>query len=96
QRGGFIENVYTLKLNNMSNQAGYFSLSIATQAGFEIDSKRRVYLEAGEVYTLPLRVRLPVGQARRGQYQIEVAASAVGDNNVSASQATVFYTPGAS
>ncbi|MCV6626479.1 MAG: cytochrome c oxidase accessory protein CcoG, partial [Cellvibrionaceae bacterium] len=92
QRGGFIENVYTLKLNNMSNQAGYFSLSIATQAGFEIDSKRRVYLEAGEVYTLPLRVRLPVEQARRGQYQIEVAASAVGDNNVSASQATVFYT----
>lgn len=55
--GREIENTYMLKINNMSDSTRYFSVHLQEKEGFVLKGWKRVEVEKGEVFSLPVSVR---------------------------------------
>lgn len=55
-RSGEVQNVYTVKINNMDNSTHSYDISVEGDYDFEIKRYRPVPIEAGEVFTVPVRV----------------------------------------
>jgi cytochrome c oxidase accessory protein FixG len=89
---GQVENVYVVKLNNMSERERLVDLFVSGEAGFRINSRSQVLLEPGEVLALPVRIRLPVNQVVVSAQDIELHAWSDGEHL--ASQKTRFLGPG--
>jgi polyferredoxin len=96
-KGNDIENVYTVKLNNMSNQAQTYELSVTGDVNYQLHSRTHVYLEAGEIFTLPLRISAAKTQFRYSKNPIKITARATSSTgtitNTVASQKSWFYAP---
>lgn len=56
---GSIENTYQIKILNMSQQTNQYSLSVEGYEQSEIKGDTTFTIEAGDVLTLPLRVKIP-------------------------------------
>lgn len=56
---GSIENTYQLKILNMSQQINQYTLSIEGYSQSEIQGDTEFTIEAGEMLTLPIRVKIP-------------------------------------
>ena len=63
-----IENVYTLKVINMDERGHVFRISASGMEGMEfINRQGDITVQAGEVYNLPVRIRIdPVYLERAG------------------------------
>jgi len=92
-RGEFIENVYTVKLNNMSDTAETFILSIQANNTYQIRGRRRVYLESGEVFTIPIRVAALKDSLIQSKNEISIVASGELKPEIQAMQNTLFFAP---
>lgn len=92
-RNGYIENVYLVKLNNMMDHTDTFTLSVRGDRAYKIRGNKSVYLEAGEVFTLAVRLVLKKEylQASRGIVYLRAQSSAFPE--VVAEQKTVFMGP---
>jgi len=75
---GDIENTYQLKVLNMSQTSNEYTLSLSGVEGASIIGKTRFSLSAGEVLTLPLRVRAPRDKLTRRSNDIFFKINQVG------------------
>ncbi len=92
-RGGYIENVYTVKLNNMQDQPDTIHLSVRGDQAYEIRSNTRVFLQAGEVFTVPLRLLVKKEALTSKRGTVFLSAQSESSNEVAAEQQTVFLGP---
>ncbi|WP_299972960.1 cytochrome c oxidase accessory protein CcoG [uncultured Pseudoteredinibacter sp.] len=93
ERNGQIENVYTVKLNNMSDRPMEVQLGLAAKQGFSLSGRRKHYLEAGEVFTVPLRISIPAEGLAKSNYQIAISATHSGNAEAKIEQKVAFIAP---
>ena len=90
---GFIENIYTLKLINQSNEARSFRLSVAGVEGLVLDGAGdAVTVEGGGILSLPVRARTQRDNAY-GIMNISFTAEATDDTSVSVTADSRFLGP---
>jgi cytochrome c oxidase accessory protein FixG len=92
-RNGYIENVYLVKLNNMMDHADTVTLSVRGDRPYKIRGNKSVYLEAGEVFTLAVRLVLKKEYSIQPREMIVIKAQSDALPDVVAEQKTVFMGP---
>jgi cytochrome c oxidase accessory protein FixG len=93
--GGFVENVYTLKLINMDDQAHQFAISVSGMEGLALASSQNpVLVESGEVASMPVRVRIDPYALPASTNTIEFHMRAVDDDSMAQTEEARFLGPG--
>jgi cytochrome c oxidase accessory protein FixG len=91
--GDIIENIYTLKVINQSNEDRSFALDVAGVEGIALDGVGdRVVVEGGGVLSLPVRVRAHRDDAY-GIMNIEFTIRALDDESVAVTEDSRFLGP---
>lgn len=93
-RNNEIQNVYTIKINNMDQQAHTYDLTVSGDYPFQIKNYRPMEVEAGEVLTLPLRVVVPKAAFDLEKTEVSVTATARDNEDIVASEQSSFIGPG--
>lgn len=93
-RNNEIQNVYTIKINNMDQQAHTYDLTVSGDYPFQIKNYRPMEVEAGEVLTLPLRVVVPKAAFDLEKTEVSVTATARDNEGIVASEQSSFIGPG--
>ena len=89
-----IENVYTLRILNMDNSDHAFRVEATGIEGIEVDMQDMpIAVNAGEIATLPLRLRVPRSAVGAGGTTIQIRAQAVDNENIDITQSTRFIGP---
>ncbi len=91
--GDEIQNVYTLKLNNMDNRPHTYDISVEGEAPYTIKNFRPTTVEAGEVFSLPVRVAVPKGQLEQERNVLYFTVREASDPTVQSTQKSVFMGP---
>ena len=92
---GEIQNVYTVKINNMDQAAHEFSISIEGKAGldYSLRKPREIYLQPGEIFAVPIRVSVPAAQLDETKHDIHIVVQAVDNPELIDRHQTVFIGP---
>lgn len=93
-RNGQIQNVYTVKINNMDNQAHEYDVQVQGDFAFVLRGYRALPIEAGEVFTMPVRVTIPRGDFKLAKTELEFIVSAKDKPEIQAKESTSFIGPG--
>jgi cytochrome c oxidase accessory protein FixG len=96
---GEIENVYTLKIMNKSEQPRRFAVSLAETEGYRLDPERPIFeVAGGEVFNGAVRIRRDAWEERaedaRPSAEIRLIITALDDPSLQASAESRFFTPG--
>ena len=87
---GMIENAYTLKIMNMSDQDQHFSLSVSGLEGLKISTPTDISVMSGEVYTLPTSVEVDPKYMKEATYDIEFSIQSTTDQELKTSSESRF------
>ena len=91
--GGLIENIYTIKLINQSNNARSFRLTVDGVPGLTLDGvDEDIQVDGGGVLSLPVRARAQRDNAY-GIMNITFAVTAVDDQSVATEEDSRFLGP---
>ncbi|WP_346839212.1 cytochrome c oxidase accessory protein CcoG [Microbulbifer sp. SAOS-129_SWC] len=92
---GSIQNVYTVKINNMDQKPHEFDIRIEGKKGYDYSLRkpREIYLKSGELYAVPIRVSVPKDQLKETKHNIVVVVEAVDDPSLRDRHASVFIGP---
>ncbi|SHG23256.1 cytochrome c oxidase accessory protein FixG [Microbulbifer donghaiensis] len=92
---GLIQNVYTIKINNMDQAAHEFSISVEGEPGHEYSLRKpkEIYLQAGEIYAVPIRVSVPKEQLTSTKHDIYIVVQAEDKPELMDRHKTVFIGP---
>ncbi|MDR1889908.1 MAG: cytochrome c oxidase accessory protein CcoG [Zoogloeaceae bacterium] len=92
-KGGKIENVYTLKVMNVSEQARTFIISVSGQEGLILADNTRVETKAAENREVLVSVQVPAGALPKGSHKIFFDVVAEDDPKVAVHEKTTFLMP---
>jgi len=92
-REGQIQNIYTIKINNKDQQAHTYDLEVTGDYPFEIKKYRAMEIEAGEVFSLPLRVSVDKNLLDVEKTGIRVRATSREDASITAEEQSSFIGP---
>lgn len=87
-----IVNVYTVKINNMDRVGHTFDISVSGGDGYSL-SHLPVYLEEGEIFTVPVRVKQPAEDVTAEKTEIFITVTAESNAEITAQQKTTFIAP---
>ncbi len=91
---GMVENVYTLKVINMDGQPHRYRLSVAGILGMELfGAEQAVPVNAGEVVSFPVRVRVDPFALERGSTAITFTLEAEGNPRLKTIEEARFLGP---
>ena len=90
---GRIENVYTLKIMNKSQQAETFVIEAAGLEGLKYEGKREIKALAGEVLSLPVELSIAPENLPSSANEIIFRLHAVDDPNIKADADSRFIGP---
>lgn len=90
---GMVDNTYTLKIMNMDQHMHEYLVSVDSPEPVQIVGTRDVVVNAGEVYTLPLRLRADPGALKQSNSGLRFIVTDVQDKSISASQESRFIGP---
>jgi polyferredoxin len=91
---GMVENVYTLKVINMDGQPHRYRLSVAGILGMELfGAEQPVPVNAGEVVSFPVRVRVDPFALERGSTAITFTLEAEGNPRLKTIEEARFLGP---
>lgn len=76
---GMIENAYTLKVMNMTDEDQTYQLSVNGIEGLKISTNTRINVLAGEVYNLPTSVELDPKYMIESTFDIEFTIQSIND-----------------
>lgn len=93
-RADEIQNVYTVKINNMDQHSHEYSVSVAGDYPFMVKKYRPMPIEAGEVFTLPLRIAVKKSEFDKAKSEIIVTVTALDDPKIVATETSTFIGPG--
>ncbi|GGI91243.1 cytochrome c oxidase accessory protein CcoG [Shewanella gelidii] len=89
---GLIENTFTLKILNKTEQANEFNLAVKGLANHQWIGPQSVKINGGEVLTLPISIAVDPVDLSRAMTEIEIEASAMIDGErISAAQESRFF-----
>jgi len=80
--GDLVENVYTLKITNMDDQAHQYDISVLNNDAVEIDMSKPLSLQAEEVQGVSVRLRIPRSEGQ-GVQALELLIQAQDDPSIS-------------
>lgn len=88
-----VENVYTLKLNNMGRGSDSFRITVEGDGRYWLKGLDRITLEEGEIFTLPVRVRVAQQELPQSHNQIHFVVQSETRADVRARQKASFIGP---
>lgn len=91
--GSEIQNVYTVKINNMDRLPHTYKVSVSGDYPFEVRHYRPVEIEAGEVFTVPLRVAVPRSALKTEKAALQIEVEAKDNPALRAIEQTNFIGP---
>ena len=91
--GDQVQNVYTVKINNMDRAAHSYDISVSGEGDYQIRGYRALELIEGEVFTVPVRVSVPKSDLKSSKNVIKVTVTAKDDPSISASEEASFIGP---
>jgi len=89
----FVQNVYTVKINNMHERPHSYLIKVEGDGAFKIRGYRPLELEAGEVFTVPIRVSVPKDDLRMSKSVISFVVIASDNEAITAHEETSFIGP---
>ena len=90
---GEIENTYTLKILNMSQKTQNFSLTVRGFDSMVLEGKNELSIDSGEVFVLPVRIRIPAEELTSRSNTIAFVVQALDDKKYKATSAAKFLGP---
>lgn len=91
---GLIENVYTLKILNMSDQAHTYNLTVSGIEALILETEQdSIHVEAGQVQDLPVRLRVDEANLVKRSIDIFFTLSAVDRADLSVTERARFLGP---
>ncbi|MBB3062955.1 cytochrome c oxidase accessory protein CcoG [Microbulbifer rhizosphaerae] len=92
---GLIQNVYTVKINNMDQAPHEFTIRVEGKVGYDYTLRmpRDIYLKAGEIFAVPIRVSIPKEQLKDAKHDIYIVVQAVDKPELVDKHQTVFIGP---
>lgn len=91
--GSEVQNVYTLKFNNMDNITHTYNVEVQGEHPYVIKNYRPIPVAAGEVFSFPLRVSVNKKVLTSEKNKIVFVVHATEDPTVTAKQKSVFMGP---
>jgi cytochrome c oxidase accessory protein FixG len=88
-----VQNVYTVKINNMDRKAHSYEIKVSGDGEFKIKGYRAMELEEGEIFTIPIRVSIPRDQLTSSKNTIVLTVVAKDDPSVTAIEEASFIGP---
>ena len=86
--GGRIQNIYTIKILNKTENPRQYTLGIEGAEGAAIDGKTRFSVESGAVYETVLRVNIPRARSKTTTAPTSTSSSPPQDNPADAHRQT--------
>ncbi|MBL4782577.1 MAG: cytochrome c oxidase accessory protein CcoG [Porticoccaceae bacterium] len=90
---GLIENMYTLRINNMDNNAHTYALKIEAKECFRFIGERVITVAGGEVFTHLVRLELDPALLKRGNTDIIFVLTAQDNTKIHDSEESRFIGP---
>jgi len=91
---GLIENVYTLKVMNMDDQAHDYRIGVTGPDGLITKTdKATFHAESGQVVTVPMRLQIDEDQLQKRSSPVEITITATDDPELSAEEDSRFLGP---
>lgn len=91
--GDQVQNVYTLKINNMDNKPHHYNVEVEGEYAFKLRRGNSVEIEAGEVFSIPLRVSLDRSELKTEKTAIKFVVQAKDDDTILADEDSNFIGP---
>ena len=92
---GMVQNVYTVKINNMDQKPHQFSIGIEGKPEYDysLRMQRGAELMPGEIYSIPIRVSVPKAQLKDYKHDIFIVIQAKDAPELEDRHKTVFIGP---
>ena len=91
---GLIENAFSLKITNKTQQEQTYKVSLSAPNGIKLDLRRpEIILEAGEIYELPVTVVGDAARVSQSELPISFRVQGVTDPSLSATVENRFRAP---
>ena len=90
---GLIENIYTLRINNMDNQAHQYTIKLESEESFRFIGDSVIDVAGGEVFTHLVRLELDPGFLKQGNTNVTFVLQAVDDASMHDSEESRFIGP---
>ena len=90
---GLIENTFTLKILNKTEQAKDYLLSLNGLTDYQWMGPTNVTIKGGEVLTLPISVAVDPVYLSRAMIDVELQVTAINDETITATQESRFFSP---
>ncbi|MFA5494131.1 MAG: cytochrome c oxidase accessory protein CcoG [Porticoccaceae bacterium] len=90
---GLVENVYTLRINNMDNGDHRYRIAVLGDYDFAIKGDREVSVAGGEVYTTLLRLEVDPGLLREPNTTVVFEVTAIDDPGLAVREESRFIGP---
>ncbi|MDO6747919.1 cytochrome c oxidase accessory protein CcoG [Gilvimarinus sp. 1_MG-2023] len=91
--GKDVQNVYTLKINNMDGQAHRYAVEVSGDYPFRVQGYKALEVESGEVFTFPMRVAVERKALQDVETQITLTVTSLDDQNLTTQHTTSFIGP---
>ncbi len=92
-QGENIQNVYTVKINNMDRRPHTYLITLSGDQAYVLKGYRPLELEEGEVFTVPIRVSVPKKDLAQSKNELVITVTAEDDSSVSAMETSSFIGP---
>ncbi|GAB2528461.1 cytochrome c oxidase accessory protein CcoG [Microbulbifer agarilyticus] len=92
---GMVQNVYTVKINNMDQRPHEFTVRIDGKEGYDYSLRMQgnPYVVPGEIYSVPIRVSVPREQLKDTKHDIYIEIQAKDAPELKDRHKTVFIGP---
>ncbi len=99
ERGEFLENNYTARIMNMTEEAQQLELSILDSGELQLDKvsilgNTQLSLAAGELAEIPFRISIPKSAAKTPVISLNIEVRSLSEPNLQAEKVTNFLSPG--
>ncbi|WP_425460030.1 cytochrome c oxidase accessory protein CcoG [Exilibacterium tricleocarpae] len=91
--GDQVQNVYTVKINNMDRRAHTYDIRVSGEHEYRLRGLRVVELDEGEIFTVPVRISVDRSALTSPTNEIEITVTAADDDTITATQKTSFIGP---
>lgn len=92
-QGKEVQNVYTIKINNMDRKAHRYTITLSGDLPYSLKNYRELTIDEGEIFTLPIRVVAPKKAMTSEKHELTVTLTAEDDPTITDSETTVFIGP---
>ena len=89
-----VENIYTLKVLNKTQEDHTYTISVEGDADFSLQGASEIFVEAGEIYSLPLSVAADPEDLAKAITEINFKTTAVGEPALTATSQSRFFRGG--